>query len=227
MKKLVIICSVATLLALGACAFHSKQPVDPEYYKKTQQVAWPEESTSQPSRATKTTKATASTSDNAGYVGGGSGGSTGVPSASAADRTKWEDAAEIKQVAVPEMAEKKVQCTKTNNGTYTCRYGQTVCGWGCRADGSNCSVGYCQKSECDDVMGQKWEWIKVGFDKETFYACKHPDYNVTCAPSPYEPGILCSHGLGYLFWGKRCGYNCNKNGTDCGGGNNNCWDKYR
>ena len=31
-----------TCLILGACSFHSKQPVDDTYYKKTQSVAWPD-----------------------------------------------------------------------------------------------------------------------------------------------------------------------------------------
>ena len=29
-------------ITLGACSFHSKQPVDETYYKRSQSVAWPE-----------------------------------------------------------------------------------------------------------------------------------------------------------------------------------------
>ena len=41
MKKLLLIS--AGLMILGACAFHSKQPVDETYYKNTQSIAWPDE----------------------------------------------------------------------------------------------------------------------------------------------------------------------------------------
>jgi len=40
MKKLLI--TALLFMALSACAFHSKQPVNDAYYKKTQGVAWPE-----------------------------------------------------------------------------------------------------------------------------------------------------------------------------------------
>ncbi len=42
MKKLLLIISVLTLLTTTACSFHSKQPVDDTYYKKTQSVGWPD-----------------------------------------------------------------------------------------------------------------------------------------------------------------------------------------
>ena len=48
MKKLLLIC--AGLMILGACAFHKKQPIDENYYKKTQSVGWPD---SAPSAETK------------------------------------------------------------------------------------------------------------------------------------------------------------------------------
>lgn len=40
MKKLLLILAVCSVLI--ACAFHSKQPIDDNYYKKTQSVEWPE-----------------------------------------------------------------------------------------------------------------------------------------------------------------------------------------
>lgn len=44
MKKLVILTLVLGSLALAACdAYHGKQPVDENYYKRTQQVEWPGE----------------------------------------------------------------------------------------------------------------------------------------------------------------------------------------
>jgi len=42
MKKLLLIVSVLALLTTVACSFHSKQPVDDTYYKKTQSVGWPD-----------------------------------------------------------------------------------------------------------------------------------------------------------------------------------------
>lgn len=44
MKKIVILglIFVALTVALSACAYHTKQPVDDAYYKKTQTVGWPE-----------------------------------------------------------------------------------------------------------------------------------------------------------------------------------------
>ena len=42
MKKLLLISFIC--LILGACSFNKKQPIDDTYYKKTQRIAWPEES---------------------------------------------------------------------------------------------------------------------------------------------------------------------------------------
>jgi len=44
MKKILILglIVVALSVALSACAYHTKQPVDDNYYKKTQTVGWPE-----------------------------------------------------------------------------------------------------------------------------------------------------------------------------------------
>lgn len=221
MKKLLLISSCC--LFLGACgAFHTKQPINDTYYKKTQSVAWPNESAS----SYETGVPTASTSN--GSIGGGSngghssvGGSVGSADPKAVG-DKWSDATALApEVAVPKVAEKKIQCTKKGDA-YTCRYGQTVCGKGCKSDGSNCSQGYCLKSECDDVMGQKWNWVK-GREyggNSTLYACEHPTYGVRCLPEGAF-GILCYNS------GDKCGHYCNKNGTDCGEGANNCWDKYR
>ena len=44
MKKLLLL--GITGLILGACAFHSKQPIDDTYYKKTQGIAWPDTASS-------------------------------------------------------------------------------------------------------------------------------------------------------------------------------------
>ena len=47
MKKLGILLLTIGLMMLGACQnYHSKQPVDSTYYKKTQSVAWPESNSS-------------------------------------------------------------------------------------------------------------------------------------------------------------------------------------
>ena len=221
MKKLLLLSGVCMIL--GACgAFHTKQPINDTYYKKTQSVAWPTESAS----SYTTGVPTASTSN--GSIGGGSNGghsAVGGSVGSADPKSvgdKWSDAtAPAPEVAVPKVAEKKIQCTKKDDA-YTCRYGQTVCGYGCKSDGSNCSYGYCLKSECDDVMGQKWDWVKgEGWGRGTLYTCKHPTYGVSCWPNGND-GIVCNDGDGFM-----CGYLCNKNGTDCGDGKNNCWDKYR
>ena len=43
MKKLFVLGLTIGLLGLSACsAYHAKQPVNETYYKRTQQVAWPE-----------------------------------------------------------------------------------------------------------------------------------------------------------------------------------------
>ncbi len=42
MKKLFLVISILTLCLASACSFHSKQPVDDTYYKKTQSVGWPD-----------------------------------------------------------------------------------------------------------------------------------------------------------------------------------------
>ena len=41
MKKLLLVVFSVGLLTLAACSYHSKQPVDDRYYKKSQSVAWP------------------------------------------------------------------------------------------------------------------------------------------------------------------------------------------
>ena len=42
MKKLLIVALLMGTLALAACSYHAKQPVNDAYYKKTRQVEWPE-----------------------------------------------------------------------------------------------------------------------------------------------------------------------------------------
>ena len=42
MKKSLLIAFVLMLCLTTACSFHSKQPVDDTYYKKTQSVGWPD-----------------------------------------------------------------------------------------------------------------------------------------------------------------------------------------
>ena len=47
MKNLCILLLTIGIMTLGACQnYHSKQPVDSTYYKKTQSVAWPESTAS-------------------------------------------------------------------------------------------------------------------------------------------------------------------------------------
>ena len=41
MKKLLFVACIMGMLALMACSFHSKQPKDDTYYKRTQSVEWP------------------------------------------------------------------------------------------------------------------------------------------------------------------------------------------
>jgi len=41
MKKALLIFCVLALCLTSACSFHSKQPKDDTYYKKTQSVGWP------------------------------------------------------------------------------------------------------------------------------------------------------------------------------------------
>ncbi len=218
MNKLLYI-STACLLMSACGNYNTKQAIDDTYYKRTQSVAWPTE------QATDTVAVKATTT-NSKSSAGHSGVSGGVPSADAPDAPeKWHDTtAPAEKVAVPVVPEKKVQCVK-KDGAYTCRYGQQICGRGCQSDGSNCSYGYCQKSECDDVMGQKWNWVKASAytgssDAFDVYACKHPNYNILCWPSGRD-GVKCSSDA------ILCGWDCNKNGTDCNNYHNNCWDKYR
>ena len=195
---------MGSAVILSACAYNSKQSVDDTYYKKTQGIAWPEEQKSVAQSTVKTTTQTASYG----------------ASASADPQLNWQDpAASARQVAIPAMPEKKLQCVKTDRNAYTCRLGQYQCGTGCQADGSNCRYGYCLQSDCDDVMGQKWDLVYQR--RDNLYACQHPSAKVTCRP---EGGwkIEC--------WGadgSACGWECNENGTQCARGPDTCWAKYR
>ena len=132
MKKLLLLS--ATCLILTACSFHSKQPVDDTYYKKTQSVAWPDGSSG------------ASTNGVSATSGLNGGNGAGYGSSGAADsKLNWQDpkTEETQKVAIPAMPEKKLQCVKTGRTEYTCRLGQYQCGTGCKSDGSNCRNGYC------------------------------------------------------------------------------------
>ena len=42
MKKLLLFVCMLSLCGLMACSFHSKQPKDDAYYKRTQTVGWPD-----------------------------------------------------------------------------------------------------------------------------------------------------------------------------------------
>ncbi|MGN0919954.1 MAG: hypothetical protein ACI4OR_04290 [Alphaproteobacteria bacterium] len=122
-------------------------------------------------------------------------------------------------MAAPAMPEKKLQCIKTDKNSYTCRLGQYKCGTGCQADGSNCYSGYCLQSDCDNVMGQKWDLVYRR--RSGFYVCQHPTLKISCGP---DGGVKmhCWDANGYS-----CGYDCNKNGTQCAKGRDNCWAKYQ
>ena len=213
MKKLLLLS--ATCLVLGACgSFHTKQPIDDTYYKKTQSVAWPE--------GTPSANTTA-------YANGGNGASNGGgagygASGAAGSKLNWQDPKTVddQKVAIPAMPEKKLQCVKTDRNTYTCRLGQYQCGTGCKSDGSNCRNGYCLQSDCDDVMGQKWE---LAYHRSNnLYGCQHPTAKVLCYP---YPSIHCYNYNSYYNLYETCGYDCNKNGTQCASGSDTCWAKYR
>ena len=103
--------------------------------------------------------------------------------------------------------------------SYTCRIGQYQCGTGCQADGSNCRNGYCLQSDCDDVMGQKWDLVYQRSDN--LYYCQHPTAKVACRPDGAWK-ISCFGADNYS-----CGHECNKNGTQCAQGSDTCWSKYR
>ena len=128
MKKLLFLTS--TCLLLTACGnFNAKQEIDDTYYKKTQSVAWPE-------------------SPNDGYTGKQNNGTGYGTSDKANPQLNWQDpTASARQLAIPEMPEKKLQCVKTDRESYTCRIGQYQCGTGCRSDGSHCRYGYCLQSD--------------------------------------------------------------------------------
>lgn len=194
-----------TCLILGACSFHSKQPVDDTYYKKTQSVAWPD------GKSSTSTKSTTTSASKTGYDS----------SKGATPELNWQDpkAENTRQVAIPAMPEKKLQCVKTDRDTYTCRLGQYQCGTGCKSDGSNCYRGYCLQSDCDDVMGQKWDLVYQRSDN--LYYCQHPTKKVSCRPDG-NSGIHCWGTSGYS-----CGWQCNKNGTQCAEYHDNCWAQYR
>jgi hypothetical protein len=199
MNKLLLLSGACMIL--GACgAFHTKQPINDTYYKNTQSVAWPGEN-----------KATAQSNLNNAEYGA---------SQKADPKLNWQDADEsAPKMAIPAMPEKKLQCVKTGRDTYTCRMGQYQCGTGCRSDGSNCRNGYCLQSDCDDVLGQKWDLVYIR--NQNLYACQHPTTKVFCRPDgSWE--TTC--------WGSDaslCGYHCNENGTQCASGADNCWAKYR
>ena len=131
------------------------------------------------------------------------------------------------KVAIPEDPGLKLQCAEMENGTYTCRLGNYICGTGCKSDGSNCTNGYCLQAYCDDVLGQKWELENDR--KNKVFGCKHPSYDVMCRPSYGKINCFTWWYSGTKengFW-ENCGDSCNANGTQCQGGSNNCWDKYR
>ena len=203
-------------------AFHTKQPVDDTYYKNTQSIAWPEQQTTTAVAKTTSVPSVPSASS--------SSNSVALPvGTDVTDNTKWEDPTAPKQkMAVPKDPGLKLQCAKQDNGTYTCKKGQYVCGWGCKSDGSNCSNGYCLESDCNDVMGQKWNLVREG-DR---FVCRHPDYPVRCSKVTgwQQNGIMCRNENGrddFDYNVDACGWNCNANGTQCQNGANNCWDKFR
>ncbi len=41
MKKVWFLALIASMIVLSACEFHTKQPTDETYYKRTQSVEWP------------------------------------------------------------------------------------------------------------------------------------------------------------------------------------------
>ena len=204
MKKVIFLC--AGLLVLGACAFHSKQPLDETYYKNTQSVAWPDEAA-----ATKTVKPAKGSAKYGASQGAGA-------------NLNWQDpAAPDRVVPIPQAPEKKLQCVKTDRNAYTCRIGQYRCGIGCQADGSHCRYGYCLKSDCDNVMGQQWDLVYKRSPE--YHVCQHPSEKVFCYPDGTSSGnvdIKC-----YDSSGSWCGSECNKNGTQCARGPDTCWAKYR
>ena len=205
MKKIVIIGFVAGILALTACSYHSKQPVDETYYKKTQSVAWPEESTSKPAKTTKATKEKAQ-----------------YGASQAAERElNWQDpqAVETRELAIPEMPDEKLQCIKTDRNAYTCRRGQYQCGTGCQSDGSNCYRGRCRQEDCDNVAGQKWDLVRL--KSQNIYTCEHPTTKVKCAPEDVWK-ITCRDSSGSV-----CGRECNANGTQCESGTDTCWAEWQ
>ena len=198
MKKFLISAVVCSMFVASCGAFHTKQPVDDTYYKNTQSIAWPEQ---------QTTTAVAKT--------------TSVPSGNGrAGVTKpYEVEAEIEKpkVAVPDAIESKFECKRNSSGDFTCSYGLNQCGEHCKANGSNCRYGNCLQSDCDNVMGQKWELIQ---ENSLYYACKHPSYPIVCRKFGND-GYKCFNN------GYECGNKCNANGTLCRSGHNNCWDEYR
>lgn len=204
MKKLLLGSCLCLILA-GCGAFHTKQAIDDTYYKKTQSVAWPGENTDMGSESI-------SQENKKGAEYGAS--------QKADPKLNWQDAEDsAPKMAIPAMPEKKLQCVKTGRDVYTCRIGQYQCGKGCRADGSNCREGYCLQSDCDDVLGQKWELVYIR--KDGLYACQHPTTKVFCRPDGvWKTTCWGSDGL-------VCGRECNANGTQCAAGSDTCWSKYR
>ena len=69
------------------------------------------------------------------------------------------------------------------------------------------------------MMGQKWDLV---YERSTnLYTCEHPTTKVSCRPDGGW-NIACRDISGHT-----CGYNCNKNGTQCADGADTCWSKYR
>ena len=42
MKQIILLAMIILTIVLAACEFHTKQPKDDTYYKRTQSVSWPE-----------------------------------------------------------------------------------------------------------------------------------------------------------------------------------------
>ena len=197
MKKILLAALACALLA--SCGnFHGKQPIDDEYYKNTQSVAWPDENTTVATRT------------------------TSVPAKGSSVRP-YEATVEIEKpkVAVPDAIESKFECKRNSSGDFTCSYGLDQCGEHCKADGSNCKYGNCLQSDCDNVLGQKWELVKEG-NYSHYYVCKHPSYPIYCKKYGNGNSSYKCFNSGY-----ECGSECNANGTLCKSGHNNCWDEYR
>ncbi len=110
-------------------------------------------------------------------------------------------------------AAEEIACRRQDNNLYECFKNTNRCGTGCNADGTNCDIGSCIIQTCNNIDGQKWNYvftnkynaIAVGTEGlESYGGCQ--DGGITCTKN--GASYSCYKGGVYKT-------DCQKNGTGC------------